>query len=86
MTQSPTRSEQNEIEHRGLPMVLPEPGELHEGWLGRIMKCEKIALFIPPQILLLPSFPLFVLFVRDALALRVRLSKEMSADWKGVEQ
>ncbi len=38
MTQSPTRSEQNETEHRGLPMVLPEPGELHEGWLGRVMR------------------------------------------------
>jgi CBS domain containing-hemolysin-like protein len=38
MTQSPTRSEPSETEHRGLPMVLPEPGELHEGWLGRIMR------------------------------------------------
>ncbi len=38
MTQSPTRSEQNETEHRGLPMVLPEHGELHEGWLARVMR------------------------------------------------
>jgi CBS domain containing-hemolysin-like protein len=38
MTQSPTRSEQNEIEHRGLPMVLPESGELNEGWLARVMR------------------------------------------------
>jgi CBS domain containing-hemolysin-like protein len=38
MTQSPTRSEQNEIEHRGLPMVLPESGELSEGWLARVMR------------------------------------------------
>ena len=38
MSQSPTRSEQNETEHRGLPMVLPEAGELHEGWLARVMR------------------------------------------------
>ena len=38
MSQSPTRNEPTETEHRGLPMVLPEPGELHEGWLARIMR------------------------------------------------
>jgi CBS domain containing-hemolysin-like protein len=38
MTQSPTRSEQSETEHRGLPMVLPETGELNEGWLARVMR------------------------------------------------
>ncbi len=38
MTQSPTRGDQNDIEHRGLPMVLPEHGELHEGWLARVMR------------------------------------------------
>ena len=38
MSQSPTRNEPTETEHRGLPMVLPEAGELHEGWLARIMR------------------------------------------------
>jgi CBS domain containing-hemolysin-like protein len=38
MTQSPTRSEQNESEHHGLPMVVAEAGELHEGWLARVMR------------------------------------------------
>ncbi len=38
MSQSPTRNEPTETEHRGLPMVLPEPGELREGWLARIMR------------------------------------------------
>jgi CBS domain containing-hemolysin-like protein len=39
MAQSPTRNDQNdETEHRGLPMVLPEAGELHEGWLARVMR------------------------------------------------
>ncbi len=38
MSQSPTRNEPPETEHRGLPMVLPEAGELHEGWLARIMR------------------------------------------------
>jgi CBS domain containing-hemolysin-like protein len=39
MAQSPTRGEQkNETEHRGLPMVVPETGELHEGWLARVMR------------------------------------------------
>jgi CBS domain containing-hemolysin-like protein len=38
MSQSPTRNEQTETEHRGLPMVVPEAGELHEGWLARIMR------------------------------------------------
>jgi CBS domain containing-hemolysin-like protein len=38
MAQSSTRSEQNETEHGGLPMLLPESGELHEGWLARVMR------------------------------------------------
>ena len=40
MSQSPTRSETSapDTEHRGLPMVLPEHGELHEGWLTRVMR------------------------------------------------
>ncbi len=38
MSQSPTRSESNETEHRGLPVVVPEHGELHEGWLTRVMR------------------------------------------------
>ena len=38
MSQSPTRSESNETEHHGLPMLVPEHGELHEGWLTRVMR------------------------------------------------
>jgi CBS domain containing-hemolysin-like protein len=38
MTQSPIRIDQSATEHRGLPMVLPEPGEPQEGWLGRVMR------------------------------------------------
>jgi CBS domain containing-hemolysin-like protein len=38
MAQIPARNEQSESEHRGLPMVLPQPDELHEGWLARIMR------------------------------------------------
>src|SRR6202453_454106 len=38
MSQSPTRNESNETEHRGLPMVVPEHGELHEGWFSRVMR------------------------------------------------
>jgi CBS domain containing-hemolysin-like protein len=38
MSQSPTRSEDDQAERRGLPMVVPQPGELHEGWLSRIMR------------------------------------------------
>jgi CBS domain containing-hemolysin-like protein len=39
MSQSPTRGEQSESELRGgLPMVVPQPGDLHEGWLSRIMR------------------------------------------------
>jgi CBS domain containing-hemolysin-like protein len=38
MTQIPTRSEPNDAEHRGLPAVLPETPELHEGWFGRVMR------------------------------------------------
>ncbi len=38
MTQSPTRGDQPEPERPGLPMVVPQPGELHEGWLARVMR------------------------------------------------
>jgi CBS domain containing-hemolysin-like protein len=39
MSQSPIRTEQNETERGGLPMVLPENGgDLHEGWLSRVMR------------------------------------------------
>jgi CBS domain containing-hemolysin-like protein len=38
MSQSPTRGQQNETERPGLPMVLPERGELHDGWLSRVMR------------------------------------------------
>ncbi len=38
MPQSPIPTDQNETEHRGLPMVLPETGELNEGWLARVMR------------------------------------------------
>jgi CBS domain containing-hemolysin-like protein len=38
MSQTPTRTQPNETERPGLPMVLPEAGELHEGWLGRVMR------------------------------------------------
>ena len=38
MSQSPTRGDQNEAERRGLPMIVPQPGDQHEGWLSRIMR------------------------------------------------
>ena len=38
MSQSPTRSETSDTEHRGLPMVVPEHGEPHEGWLARVTR------------------------------------------------
>jgi hemolysin (HlyC) family protein len=39
MSQSPIRTEPNETERGGLPMVLPETGgDLHEGWLSRVMR------------------------------------------------
>jgi CBS domain containing-hemolysin-like protein len=38
MSQSPTRSENDEAERRNLPMVVLQPGELHEGWLSRVMR------------------------------------------------
>jgi len=38
MSQSPTRTRENETERPGLPMVLPEAGELREGWLVRVMR------------------------------------------------
>jgi len=38
MSQSPTRSEASDTEHRGLPMVVPEHSELHEGWFARVTR------------------------------------------------
>jgi CBS domain containing-hemolysin-like protein len=39
MAQAPTRSEPTEREHRGLPMVVPQPGEPQpEGWLARVTR------------------------------------------------
>jgi len=38
MAQSPQRTEPAETEHRGVPMVIPEPGEQPEGWLTRVMR------------------------------------------------
>jgi len=38
MAQSPIRSDQNTAEHHGLPMVLPEAGEPHEGWFARVLR------------------------------------------------
>src|SRR6202453_1918823 len=38
MSQSPTRGDQNGSERRGLPMIVPQPGDQHEGWLSRIMR------------------------------------------------
>jgi CBS domain containing-hemolysin-like protein len=38
MSQSPTRNEPTDSEHRNLPMVVPQPGEPEEGWLTRVMR------------------------------------------------
>jgi len=38
MSQTPTRSDPTESEHRGLPMVVPQPDEPQEGWLTRVMR------------------------------------------------
>jgi CBS domain containing-hemolysin-like protein len=38
MTQAPKRSEPNEAEHAGLPMVVPQTAELNEGWLARVTR------------------------------------------------
>ena len=39
MAQAPDRSEPSESEHRGLPMVVPQPARAqHEGWLARVMR------------------------------------------------
>src|SRR5580693_9178678 len=38
MSQSPTRSDPPDSEHRGLPMVVAQPDEPHEGWLTRVMR------------------------------------------------
>jgi CBS domain containing-hemolysin-like protein len=37
MSHAPERSEPNQ-DHHGLPMIVPETGELHEGWLNRVMR------------------------------------------------
>src|SRR5271170_866718 len=38
MAQSPQQLESADREHRGLPMVVPEPGEHPGGWLTRVMR------------------------------------------------
>jgi CBS domain containing-hemolysin-like protein len=38
MSQSPTRSEPTDSEHRNLPMVVAQPDEPQEGWLTRVMR------------------------------------------------
>lgn len=38
MSQTPTRSDPTDSEHRGLPMVVPQPDEPQEGWLTRVMR------------------------------------------------
>ena len=38
MSQSPTRTQQHDSERAGLPMVVAEAGELHEGWLARVTR------------------------------------------------
>jgi len=38
MSQTPTRSDPTVSEHRGLPMVVPQPDEPQEGWLTRVMR------------------------------------------------
>jgi len=38
MSQTPTRSEPPDSEHRGLPMVVAQPDEPQDGWLTRVMR------------------------------------------------
>ena len=38
MSQTPTRSDPPDSEHRGLPMVVAQPDEPQEGWLTRVMR------------------------------------------------
>jgi CBS domain containing-hemolysin-like protein len=38
MTEATQRSTQSDTEHRGLPAVVPQPNEVHDGWLGRVMR------------------------------------------------
>jgi CBS domain containing-hemolysin-like protein len=38
MSQTPTRSDLPDSEHRGLPMVVAQPDEPQEGWLTRVMR------------------------------------------------
>src|SRR5580692_2104848 len=38
MSQTPTRSDPPDGEHRGLPMIVAQPDEPQEGWLTRVMR------------------------------------------------
>src|SRR5215475_2583773 len=38
MSQSPTRNEPTDTEHRNLPMVVPQADEPRDGWLTRVMR------------------------------------------------
>jgi CBS domain containing-hemolysin-like protein len=38
MSQTPTRSDPPDSEHRGLPMIVAQPDEPQEGWLTRVMR------------------------------------------------
>ena len=38
MVQLPSRNDPKEAEHRGLPMIVPQPHEQQEGWLTRVMR------------------------------------------------
>src|SRR5580698_1346232 len=38
MSQTPTRSDPPDSEHRGLPMVVAQPDQPQEGWLTRVMR------------------------------------------------
>jgi CBS domain containing-hemolysin-like protein len=38
MSQSPTRNDPTDGEHRNLPMVVAQPDELQDGWLTRVMR------------------------------------------------
>ncbi len=38
MTEATPRSTPNDTEHRGLPAVVPQQNDMHDGWLGRVMR------------------------------------------------
>ena len=38
MTEATQRNTPNDTEHRGLPVVVPQQNDMHDGWLGRIMR------------------------------------------------